>query len=471
MFSEGIVILEDEGAFAGDAFDGDASRAGDPTSGSHASSPGEAPDAIDHVVDVANLVSSFAAQQAIAIQTMHDQAVADAARDGLVDRDVVERSIRLELACALRVTEATAGALLLRADALTHRYHTVLEALQRARITERHADVLVDLVDRAEEPLRPDLVPVALELAERLPVGAFRRALRALVDRARALTLPERHLDALAQRRVSVQVDDDGMAWLNAYLPAVEARAIHNRLTEMALRLIDGEKTLARERSDSLAELDLAIDPSSRPVDPRTLDQVRADFLGDLLADGEAPALPESTRGVRATVAVTVPALSLLDDATAAGAPAEVEGIGPIPIDTARRLAGAADGWMRVLTHPETGIVLSVGRERYRPPRSLQRFVRWRSGRCMAPGCHMPADRCQIDHSIAWQHGGRTAADNTSPLCQGHHTVKHHGGWKLRQRAHGTIEWTSPSGRIYTVEPERRGPTFIASALPAVAPF
>ncbi|MEV7693490.1 DUF222 domain-containing protein [Microbacterium sp. NPDC089189] len=471
MLSDGIVILEDEGAFAGDAFDEDASRAGDSTSASPAPSRCEAPDAIDRVVDVANLVSSFAAQQAVAIHEMHEQAVADAARDGLVDRDVIERSIRLELACALRVTEATAGALLRRAEALTQRYPAVFEALQRARITERHADVLVELVDRAEEELRADLVPVALELAERLPVGTFRRALRALVDRARALTLPDRHREALAQRRVSVQVDDDGMAWLNAYLPAVEARAILNRLTEMALRVIDGEKALERERTASLASLDLPIDGSPGSLGPRTLDQVRADVLGDLLVDGEASALPEAARGVRATVAVTVPALSLLDDATAAGAPAEMEGIGPIPIETARRLAGTADGWMRVLTHPETGVVLSVGRERYRPPRSLQRLVRWRSGRCMAPGCHMPADRCQLDHSIAWQHGGRTAADNISPLCQGHHTVKHHGGWKLRQRAGGTIEWTSPSGRLYTVEPERRRPTFVADSVPAVAPF
>ncbi len=45
-----------------------------------------------------------------------------------------------------------------------------------------------------------------------------------------------------------------------------------------------------------------------------------------------------------------------------------VEGIGPIPVDRARELAGGAEAWTRILTHPETGMVLSVGRAQYRPP-------------------------------------------------------------------------------------------------------
>jgi len=78
----------------------------------------------------------------------------------------------------------------------------------------------------------------------------------------------------------------------------------------------------------------------------------------------------------------------------------------------------------------------------------------------------MPASRCEIDHTVAWSDGGRTAADNLAPLCAGHHTVKHHGGWSVVQvpGSGGAVEWTSPYGRRYRVEPERRTPFFRAAS-------
>jgi hypothetical protein len=111
---------------------------------------------------------------------------------------------------------------------------------------------------------------------------------------------------------------------------------------------------------------------------------------------------------------------------------------------------------MRILTHPETGIVLSVGRDKYRPPADLRRLVRWRSETCMAPGCTIPASRCEIDHRIAWIEGGTTELNNLNPLCKGHHTVKHHGRWRVQpDGTGGALTWTSPAGRTYQVHPER----------------
>jgi len=277
----------------------------------------------------------------------------------------------------------------------------------------------------------------------------FRRKLHALVETVRAVTLTARHERALVQRRIVLERAEDGMAWLHEYLPAVEAHAIYDRTTRQG-------KALA-----------------GHPDETRTLDQLRADILCDLLIDGTVDTLPTAARGIRATVVVTVPALALLDtaddgaDPDGAGAGlATVEGIGPIPMDRARELCGGADGWMRVLTHPETGIVLSVGRDRYRPPPQLRRLVRWRAETCMAPGCSIPAGRCEIDHTLAWEHGGTTALSNLTPLCKGHHTVKHHGDWNLEQLPDtgGAVLWTSPTGREYVVQPERRTPVFRPAA-------
>ena len=50
--------------------------------------------------------------------------------------------------------------------------------------------------------------------------------------------------------------------------------------------------------------------------------------------------------------------------------------------------------------------------------------------------------------------------------------MKHHGGWRVEQieGSGGAILWTSPTGRHYRVEPERRTPAFITTG-DAPAPF
>lgn len=401
------------------------------------------PDPLDHVQEISTLMGSFLAERAGWIAAMRRDAFAEASGFGEAAPAVIERSLRLELATALRVTEYTAGELLRRSVAMCDRHPEVLDALRTSRITERHADLLVDALEEIEPELCARLLDEGLALAERQPVGTFRRSLAELSGALRAATLTQRHAEAVARRLTTIENGEDGMAWFHLYAPQVEVQAIQTRLTAMAKALRTG-----------------------REEEPRTLDQLRADVTCDLLIEGDTRLHPSDARGIQATVAVTVPALSLLSDEHARTAPATVEGIGPIPIDRARELCGAAKGWMRVLTHPESGVALSVGRAQYRPPADLARFVKWRAGRCMAPGCTMPADRCQIDHNIAWEHGGQTAADNTAPFCQGHHTVKHHGGWKIRHLKGGVIEWTSPTGRMYLVEPRRRFPTFTADDAP-----
>lgn len=412
----------------------------------------EPPDAIDRVIEVATMVSVFAAEQFVRVAEMRDHAVAAARARGRTNREVIDRSVRLELACALRITEYAAGEMLLLAEALVHRYPVVLERLHRADITQRHAEILVAGVDAVEPEHRESLLAQAVVLAETLPIGSFRRALKKLVDTVRAETLAARHEAALRRRRVVVEQDHDGMEWVHWYAPAVEARAVFERVTAIANVL------------------------GAQPGETRTLDQARADVVGDLLVDGSTTSHPEQARGIRASVVVTVPALALLHEGEGVPAgcdPAVVEGVGPIPLATARELCGGSGDWMRVLTHPETGMVLSVGRDRYRPPPSLSKLVKWRADRCMAPGCGIPAARCQIDHNLAWCDGGHTSLANHAPFCQGHHTVKHHGDWTVRQVAGsgGVIEWTSPTGRRYLVEPERRVPVFRPTHDATPAPF
>jgi hypothetical protein len=398
----------------------------------------DAPDTLDHLIEVADMVTMQAAQRLIGVNVLRREALADAARRGRVLTDVVEQSVRLEIAAALRITEHEAGSLMAMGQALVERYPAVLDSFAGARMTERHARILVEGVDGVEPELRAQILPAAIESAETESVGVFRRRLRALIETVRVTTLAERHEAAVQRRRLVIEPAPDAMAWVMTLMPAVEAHAVFGRATAMAKTILarDGEK--------------------------RTLDQIRADVVADLLIDGEADSHPVQTRGIRATVAVTVPVLALLDGAPGGSEPATVEGVGPIPVERARELAGGAEEWMRILTHPETGVVLSVGRKRYQTPPSLRWLVKWRADRCMGPGCGMPASRCEIDHRVAWEHGGETRLENLNPLCKGHHIIKHHGGWTLRdvEGSYGAVEWISPTGRRYVVQPERRVPVF-----------
>ena len=71
----------------------------------------------------------------------------------------------------------------------------------------------------------------------------------------------------------------------------------------------------------------------------------------------------------------------------------------------------------------------------------------------------------KIDHNVPWEVGGQTRLDNLTPFCQGRHTVKHHGRWRVEHIAGsgGAVLWTSRGGRAYRVEPERSVPVFVAS--------
>lgn len=237
------------------------------------------------------------------------------------------------------------------------------------------------------------------------------------------------------ERSVTVEPDRDGMAWLTAYLPAEAAYGIAHRIDATARNL-------------------------QSPDEQRTLSQLRADVLADLLTHTcttDPTAVPgpssEGYRGISARVFVTVPVMTLLGG----DEPADLDGYGPIDAPTARVLAAHAPSFTRLLTHPETGAVLSVGRRRYKPPKDLQDWVRVRDKTCRHPGCNRVAARCEIDHTTPWSQGGQTCAANLAAFCRKHHMFKTMGFWRHRQPAEGVIRSLSFAGRTYTTLSEPSG--------------
>jgi len=91
---------------------------------------------------------------------------------------------------------------------------------------------------------------------------------------------------------------------------------------------------------------------------------------------------------------------------------------------------------------------------RYRPSAALATWVRARDMTCRFPGCHTPAERADLDHTIPDGQGGPTHPSNLACLCRKHHLLKTFWTeWSETQHPDGTIVWTTPTGHKRTTYP------------------
>jgi hypothetical protein len=85
----------------------------------------------------------------------------------------------------------------------------------------------------------------------------------------------------------------------------------------------------------------------------------------------------------------------------------------------------------------------------------LRHLTQVRYARCTSPACRRPAARCDWEHGVAYEAGGRTCLCNGDSKCRHDHRLKQNPRWSADRLADGTIRWTAPSGRHYTTEPTR----------------
>ncbi|TFD18968.1 HNH endonuclease signature motif containing protein [Cryobacterium sp. TMT2-23] len=337
--------------------------------------------------------------------------------------EIAHRTAIAELACALHVSQAAASNLLAKSEALSGAFMATRDALSAGRISYAHARVLIEQANSLPEEAGASFEAEVLPVAERVTVAQFDRVARRVRERTHPESITVRRRKCEADRVLVLEPAQDGMGWLHSYQPMPVAQAIFTRVSDMAASLqgLDEERTLA---------------------------QLRADVFADLMVDGVTPA--GLGRGVRATVNVTVPVLTLLGKSEEPGL---LEGYGPIDPETARLLAAGAPSFTRILVHPETGVMLSVGRDQYRVPKDLRRLIEIRDGTCRFPGCTRPAVRAQVDHGHEWQHTGETRYDNLACLCAPDHRLKTQTNWTVTQQAGGVLDWTAPSGLNYRSDP------------------
>ncbi|MGX9899897.1 DUF222 domain-containing protein [Arthrobacter sp. SA17] len=356
------------------------------------------------------------------------------------DATAREMSTIAEVACVLTVSERTAAALLDQSRTLTTGLPLTLTALEHGSISWQHARIMCDEttnLDRAGTAALEThfLDPDTPDAARGCPIGElvpsrFRAKARTWRERHHPDTIETRHRKSVLDRRLEYTPDQDGMAWLSAYLPAATAAGIWNRTTTAA-RALQGpteRRTLTQLRADTAAiwlltntgtasdlrgpgNGDLTEQPGAHMIHPAAghpapggITDDGADFgldgtggmLGAMthgsgdgrggvsgMADagmngaGFGPGFgaglgggPVGVPSPRAQVLVTVPVLSLLG---ATDEPAMLDGYGPIPASMARELvANGAESFHRVLTDPRDGAPLEIGRTSYRIPKYMR---------------------------------------------------------------------------------------------------
>lgn len=282
--------------------------------------------ALDEVVALQAQIDALTAQRTTAIHEF-----ATAFDEGFASLGVLrERSRRAELAAALRVPERAAESLMGEARVIAEALPATLARLGDGAFSYRHARVLVDELAGLEPADRAAVERIALGAAPSQTVARFTRTVRRLRERRNPETMVERCRDAYAERDVRVEPAADGMAYLTAYLHAVDAEAVRERLDETArgAQACGDPRTVGQLRADTLTDALLDRD-TALGVGATFLEQIDADAEAYLRAQEEALG---RFRGITPTVIVTVPVLTLLGG----DEPGQVEGVGPIDGVTAR---------------------------------------------------------------------------------------------------------------------------------------
>jgi hypothetical protein len=374
-----------------------------------------------------------------------------------------------EVAAALTLTTRTADAYLELALDLATRLPGTARALHQGVIDYSKARLIANLTrvlsDEDAHAVEARILPAAGQQTTGRLRAAVTRAVLA-IDPAAAT---KRREEAQQNPRVRRWQEDAGTAALAGYgLPPAEVLEADQRLTDRALALREAglpgslEELRARAYLDTLLGQDSAPsqNPNPGPAPGRHHLAARVNLTVPLLTQlglsaelgevaGFGPVDPALARDLT-TLATADPASRFC--VTVTGAAGQTIGHGCIPGRPPD--LGRSSGFTVTIT-PLAGDRCDHRHQEpaYQPSRKLRHLIEARHRTCSAPGCGRSAARCDLDHTVPYDQGGRTCECNLAPLCRHHHRCKQSEGWQLEQAAPGQLRWTTPSGRIHLTAP------------------
>lgn len=220
------------------------------------------------------------------------------------------RTVAAEVAAVQRASDRTVERRMAAATELVDLFPTVWAAQGAGRISAAHSRVIVDAGSHLPDSTRATYAAIVLPLAEVESPNRLRPLARRIAERFMPTSITSRHRKARSERRVWVTAGEDGMAALHTHAPAALVHGMFDRLSQMAHLIRTHNLRAARDARRDGREFD---------ADERTVDEIRADLLADLVLIG-APSGHDSEDAllaeIRAHITVTVPISTLMTGAT-----------------------------------------------------------------------------------------------------------------------------------------------------------
>ena len=399
---------------------------------------------------------------------------------GEIDRrrsylDDGHRSLKAYLRATCNYSDAEA-ARVGRLTSATAEIPGVAEALHHGHIGTPQANELA--VAHSNQRVRDrlgDFAPMLLELAERLSFREFRTCVQRFVMLA-DLDGAHHDLDESIQNRRAHVVNLNGSLCLDAGggdpLVNVELEAIFRHFCELeydadvaARRAEHGDRAnehpLARTATQrgydafvAIMRGALANHESGRPA-PATepLVNILTDHRtwGQVLANaGLAPDATLAGEQVDPFTGLASPEellAELMSDPDSIGSRRCETSTGQI-LDPHTVLRAALAGHVRRVVLGADNLPINLGRKARVFTGPARQAAKLLAVQCDHPGCGLPAELCEVDHSTEWHEGGRTDQDNAGVRCGGDNREKHRKRWRTRRDIDGRIHTIRADGTI-----------------------
>ena len=380
-----------------------------------------------------------------------------------------------ELALVLNCSRAAATKLADAAALFTQRLPATWAALADGHLDWPRARALAaELLEPARE-VGPELIAqveaAVLPRAGRLSITGLRAAVHKELLRRDATAADRRRREAERAADVTLRPARDGMAALGSLGPAPLTTAIWRTIDTYArMAKADGDpRSIGQLRAGVLGDLVLRPwDTSRPPVTAHVTVLAPIGALGPAAGGHDAYPEPAEVDGHPITAVQLRELLEQFDALCPGGLRAPVGGslnIGLVdPTSGALRATVTPSGLARLARrgcpdHPPDDCACPVldrpaAVDRYRPAPAHDRYVRTRDRTCRHPGCRNGAGWADVDHVVPHADGGPTDCANLCCLCRRHHRLKTHApGWRFVMTPEGVLHVTTPSGVTRTSRP------------------
>ncbi|MVZ91615.1 DUF222 domain-containing protein [Microbacter sp. ANSKLAB05] len=355
------------------------------------------------------------------------------------------------------------------------RYPAILSAMAQGRLDVQAAKILasqmatvhVDVLEAVQRQVVEEYL-AAIEGGIRLGEKAIRGNVDAIIARYDSNGIRLRRQEAARTRGVRLHKGVDGMSSVSAILATEEAAVLAEALDQ---RVKDHKYADAQAAANTQAD---TADPGaggaggaggSGEVEDYSIAERRADALmslvcgdPDLAGTPARPGRPGGTGGVALRPKVTVIATGNTAR-DAGGARVEFTRTGQAALQALLDMLATSDGATFEPIDPRIGAADdSRAALKYRPGAQLARRIRLRDGTCRHPGCAIPAEVCDLDHVVPFDHadpqrGGHTIEGNLAAMCRRHHRFKTFSDWIYDLQPDGTLTVRTPDGSTMLTRP------------------